>query len=213
MQYKISIIHPSRSRPQQAESTIKLWLENATDSSQIEYILSIDHDDKHLKTYKAIADKYGIKTHVALNKSAIEAINRAAKKSNGNLLVVVSDDFLCPAGWDNSLLAELEDNEDFIVKTQDGIQDWIITMPILDRKYYERFGYVYFPGYKHLFCDTEMTSVADILDRKITSDLFFEHQHYSTGKCKKDLINVRNDKTWKQGERLYNSRKSIKFRL
>jgi len=213
MQYNISIIHPSRNRPEQAEETIKLWLGNAKDSSQIEYILSIDHNDKDLKRYKAISDRNGTKTHIAMNKSAIEAINRAAKKSQGNLIIVVSDDFKSEEAWDEKLLKELEGKEDFIVKTQDGIQEWIITLPILDRKYYERFGYVYFPGYSHLWSDTEMTSVADLTGRKITSQLFFEHEHYSTGKSKKDAINAKNDSTWHQGKKLYNNRKKINFGL
>lgn len=209
MQY--SIIHPSRSRPEQAEATIKLWLENAKDKSNIEYLLSVDHNDKDLKRYKAVAERNGIKTHIAMNLSAIEAINRAARKAQGNIFIVVSDDFLCEEGWDEKLIKELEGKEDFIVKTQDGIQDWIITLPILDRKYYERFGYVYYPGYQHLFCDTEMTAVADLTGRKITSQLLFEHQHYSTGKTKKDAINAKNDATWGQGKKLYNNRKKINF--
>lgn len=213
MPYNITIIHPSRSRPEQAEATIKLWLDNAKDKSQIEYLLSVDHNDKDLKQYKAIAERNGIKTHVALNKSAIEAINRAAKKATGNLLIVVSDDFLSEKHWDEKLLKELECKEDFIVKTQDGIQEWIITLPILDKKYYDRFGYIYFPGYFHLWSDTEMSSVADITGRKITSQLLFEHAHYSTGKSKKDAINIKNDSSWNQGKKLYNQRKAINFGL
>lgn len=211
MQY--SIIHPSRSRPEQAEAAIKLWLNSAKDKTQIEYILSVDHNDGHLRRYKAIAARNGVKLNIAQNKSAIEAINRAARKSEGNILIVVSDDFKCEEGWDENLLKELEDKEDFIVKTQDGIQEWIITLPILDRKYYERFGYVYFPGYQHLFCDTEMTSVADLTGRKIISQLLFEHAHYTTGKSQKDAINNKNNATWNQGKKLYNNRKKINFGL
>ncbi len=213
MQYNISIIHPSRSRPVQAEQTIKLWLDNARDKSTTEYILSVDIDDRCLKRYKELSSKYGTRTHVAKNKSAIEAINRATRRSHGNIIIVVSDDFLCEKDWDFKLLKELEGKEDFIVKTRDGIQEWIITLPILDRTYYNRFGYVYFPEYKHLFCDTEMTSVADLTGRKIVSELFFEHAHYSIGKNDKDAINIKNDLTWNQGKKLYNMRKAINFGL
>lgn len=213
MQYNFTIIHPSRNRPEQAEKTIKLWLGNAKDQSKIQYILSVDHNDKYLSRYRSISEMYCVKLHIAVNKSAIQAINRAAKKSEGNIIIVVSDDFISEKDWDEKLIKELEGKEDFIVKTQDGIQDWIITLPLMDRKYYDRFGYVYFPGYQHLFCDTEMTAVADLTGRKITSQLFFEHQHYSTGKSKKDAINAKNDATWNQGKKLYNQRKSINFGL
>lgn len=211
MQY--SLIHPSRNRPEQAEETIKNWLNNAKDKSSIQYILSVDIDDKYLKRYKALSNKYGTNIHVAKNNSAIEAINRGARRSKGNVIIVVSDDFNCEINWDEKLSNELEGKEDFIVKTQDGLQEWIITLPIMDRKYYERFGYVYFPKYKHLFCDTEMTSVADLTGRKITSQILFEHRHYSTGKSQKDAINAKNDATWNQGKKLYSQRKAINFGL
>lgn len=211
MQYSITIIHPSRSRPEQAEATIKLWLGNAKDKSQIEYLLSVDHNDKDLKRYKAIAERNGIKTHIALNKSAIEAINRAARKAQGNLLIVVSDDFLAEKDWDEKLLKELEGKEDYIVKTVDCIQPTLITLPIMDRKYYERFDYIYEKGYLHMFCDEEMTTVGHMLGKVINSDLVFEHIHYSTGKFKKDEISVKNDKSWNQGKKHFNERLKTNF--
>lgn len=211
--YKISIIHPSRSRVSEAEKTIKHWLNNAKDKSQIEYILSIDKDDSSFKRYKTLSEELGINTHIAMNKSAIEAINRAARKCNGNLIIVVSDDFECFENWDESLLKELEGKEDFIVKTQDGIQEWIITLPILDKKYYARFGYVYQPDFTHLWVDAELFCVGWMLDKIIMSHLVFPHNHYSTGKTKKDLINIKNDKTWAQGEKLFYKRKKNNFGL
>lgn len=210
---QFSLIHPSRQRAEIAKKTIELWLGNADHPKDIQYILSVDHNDPQLKQYKRISQELGVKLHIAMNKSAIEAINRATRKSTGNIIIVVSDDFSSPKHWDTDLLKELDGKEDFIVKTQDGIQEWIITLPILDRKYYDRFGYVYYPKYEHLFCDTEMTSVADLTGRKITSQLLFEHRHYSTGKSMIDAINIKNNKTWRQGEKLYNQRKAINFGL
>lgn len=213
MQFKITILHPSRNRPRQADKTIKEWLRNAKDQSQIEYILSVDKDDKDLPAYKQLAIHNGTYCAVNKNKSAIEAINRSAEVSTSNIIIVVSDDFGCFPNWDEALLKEVEGKEDFILKTQDGIQDWIITLPIMDRVYYNRFGYIYNPEYRHLWSDTEMTKVGDILGKTIKSDLFFEHRHYTVGKSRKDLINVKNDKSWNQGKELYNERSRINFGL
>jgi hypothetical protein len=211
--FKISLIHPSRNRPKQAEATINKWLSSAYDKTQIEYILSVDKNDNDLSRYREIGKQNGTYVLTSRNKSAIEAINNAAKVSTSNLIVVVSDDFDCPEHWDEKLLKEVEGKEDFYLKTKDGIQDFIITMPVLDRKCYERFGYVYFEGYSHLFCDTEMAAVGHMTGRTIYSDLFFEHCHYSVKKSKKDAINLKNDKTWGQGKRLFYKRKSINFGL
>lgn len=147
------------------------------------------------------------------NRSAIDAINNAAKIVDGDIIMVVSDDTDCFINWDVQLVGILYDKTDFILKTQDGIQPWIITMPIMDRAYYNRFGYIYYPGYKHLFCDTELTCVADITGRKLTSNLLFPHNHYSIGKSVKDEISVRADATNAEGEKLFIERYKRNFDL
>lgn len=211
MQYNISIVHPSRARVKQATQTIENWLGKADNPDQIEYMLSVDFNDPSLRAYERLSEQKSIKIHVANNKSAIEAINRATRKTKGNLIIVVSDDFLCEKGWDTKLLKELNSKEDFIVKTRDGIQPTLITLPIMDRKYYDRFGYVYEKGYNHLFSDQEMTAVGHMLGRVINSELFFEHIHYSTGKFEKDAISVKNDKSWSQGKKHFNTRLKTNF--
>lgn len=207
----ISLIHPSRSRPQQANATIRNWLAKSNDQSSIEYILSIDRSDPHLSRYKAIGIENGIYVATNNNKSAIEAINKAAKVSTANMIVVCSDDFDAPHHWDLKLLEALEGKEDYIVKTKDGIQPTLITLPILDRSYYNRFGYIYEPGYFHLFSDQEFTAVGHLLGKVVTLDLEFPHLHYSTGKSKKDSLNVKNDKTWGQGKKHFNNRLKTNF--
>ena len=213
---KISLIHPSRKRVSLALQTALKWLNKATNTStEIEYILSIDETDPELENYKKIFSMNfpNIKVLVNDNKTAIEAINNGAKVSTGDLLIVVSDDFDCPPNWDRLLWAYLHDKKDFVVKVDDKIQPFIITIPIMDREYYNRFGYIYYPGYQHMFCDSEMSSVAYMLDKGIKLDLVFPHNHYIVGGMQKDEINEKNDKTWKQGETLFHERKLINFDL
>lgn len=203
----ISIIHPSRSRCEMAMQTIRKWINSADYPQSLEYILSIDKTDPQYLEYTSMRLRLGVPIHIDLvngdNHSAIEAINRAANYVTNNIIVVVSDDFDCFQGWDTALYNALDGQEDYIVKTQDGTQDWIITLPIMDRAYYSRFEYIYHPDYKHMFVDTHMTHVADLLNRKIVSPLLFKHNHYTVGGMVKDAINEKNDATWEQGERLY----------
>lgn len=208
---KISIIHPSRQRPELALMTAKNWLEKLSNEGKRmlnwEYILSIDESDPDKEKYRLI-NCFGLepqfKVVVNDNNTAIEAINNAAKVTTGDLLIVVSDDFDCPQNWDTDLLNYLKGKSDFVVKTWDGLQPWIMTLPIMDRVYYERFGYIYNPGYKHMFCDTEMSHVADLLDKAIIVPMTFQHNHYSQpGGLKRDAITTKNDRTWAQGEKLY----------
>lgn len=196
------------------------WLFNADMPYDIEYIFSTDTDDTDKWTSRIdilpnfLLNSSRIK-HIEVlknnNKSAIEAINFAAKRCSGDLIIVCSDDFECPEHWNTLLLNELEGKSDFCAKTDDGLQPTLITMPIMDRVYYERYGYVYFEGYRHLFADQELTAVAMMTGKYIKLDLSFPHLHYSTGKSPKDEISVKNDLTWKQGEKLFNERLKTNF--
>lgn len=199
----VTLIHPSRSRVNKAVVAARYWLGNAGEA--VQYILSVDSDDPQLSWYTA--ELNAIKSIwptsyllISENRSAIDAINNAAKEAEGNVIVVMSDDFDCPSQWATSLLRCVEGRTDWIAKTNDGIQRWIITLPIMDRAYYDRFGYIYHPDYMHMFCDTHMTAVADLIGRKINLELRFPHNHYSVGKSDRDEINIRADKTWGQGE-------------
>lgn len=158
----------------------------------IEYLFSMDTDDDTMP--RGVA---GLRNP---NKTAIEAINVAARACKGDLIIVCSDDFSCEPHWDTLLLAELAGKSDFLVKTKDGIQKTLITMPVMDRTYYNRFGYIYEPSYLHLCCDVELTAVGLMLGRVIQSDLMFRHLHYSTGLTPMDEINVKNDATQAQGD-------------
>lgn len=200
---KISIIHPSRSRPKQALATMAKWRKNA--DNPMEYIFSLDLDDPFRKQYS------GARMLLNNNTSAIAAINFAAHYATGDLLIVVSDDFDCLPHWDTRLLEAIGDRTDFLVKTPDGIQKTLITLPIMDRKYYERFGYVYYPGYKHMFCDQEMTAVGMMMGKVINVDVLFEHLHHSVGKSRKDAINIKANRTWEQGKKLFHQRLKDNF--
>lgn len=199
---KVSIIHPSRNRAEIAIKVRQEWLDKA--DGGIEYIFSLDNDD-------ISQDKYNGNKLSSPNRSAIDAINNGVKQASGDLFIIVSDDFSCPDHWDTLLLEAFEGKSDYCVKTQDLLQPTLMTLPIMDRAYYNRFGYIYYPEYRHMFCDQEMTAVAHMLGRAITLGLVFPHNHYSTGKFKKDAISIRNNSTWIQGETLFNKRLKNNF--
>jgi len=192
------------------------WLHAAT-SKDFELIVSIDesdpYKDQYLNVYSKMTD-YDVKVIINRNRSAVDAINNAAKESTGEILIVVSDDTDAVRGWNEIIASACGTHKDFVLKLHDGTQDWIVTMPILDRKYYERFGYIYFPDYQHQFCDTEFTHVADITKRILwRNDIEIRHLHYSVIKEKRDELYTRNDNTWNQGKALYLKRAKTAFGL
>lgn len=217
----ISLLHPSRSRPKQAADAFKRWLTKASGQHKIEHILSIDYDDPHLEGYKG--QDYNHEWTLILagnNTNAVQATNKAAAASHGDILIMLSDDFECQQNWDKLIVDAYVHNlsstspDGYVLKTFDGLQKWIVTLAIMDRAYYEMQGYFYYPEYKHMFCDTEMTHKAELEGRLIVrNDLIFPHNHYSQGKTKKDETNRRADDTWNQGEALYLRRVRENFGL
>lgn len=193
----ISIIHPSRGRPEKALSTWQSWFTNKF-YTETDWILSLDEDDS--APYNSYFDTTPIRIVRNRNRSAVDAINNAAKLAKFDIMMVVSDDTECGyAFWDRKIELEVDGKTDWILKTQDGIQDWIITMPVMDREYYERTGYIYDPDFLHMFCDTWLTVQADISGRKITSNLKFPHLNGSI----QDDLRKRCDATWDQGEKTF----------
>lgn len=225
----ISIICPSRKRLDRNFETCKQWVERSgVDKMEIDLNISVDSDDPTLDDYKHMYSQvfYGVYSRfennynlvpprlvINSNRSAVDAINNAANVCEGDIIIVVSDDFEAPENWASKLLEQTKGKTDWIAKTHDGIQKWIITLPIMDRAYYNRFGYIYHPDYLHMFCDTEITCVADLTGRKINLDIPFTHNHYSTGRSVKDEVSIKADATWNQGESLFLERAKRNFDL
>lgn len=203
---KISMLHPSRGRVVKSYCNSIHWL-GKTSGADVELIVSIDDDDpergEYLREYSQINPMI---CHVISNpnRSAVDAINRAARVCTGEIMIVVSDDTDCPNEWPRLILDAVQGREDYVLRVDDGIQKWLITAPIIDRKYYDRFGYVYHPDYRHIFVDTEFTHVADILGRTIRADhINFQHRHPCKGLGQMDDIYRRSDATFQQGKEVY----------
>lgn len=213
---KISLLHPSRSRPQQALETMVHWLQNIEYPQTWEYILSVDSNDPKIDEYHALGMK-GLQNVCMIvndNQNLVQAANKAAAKvSISDILILISDDFKCFKGWNKSIVSALE-GKSGVLKTFDGVQRYIVTLPILTKDYYDQQGYIYYPKYTHMFCDLDQTHKSDLQKKLIIrNDIVFSHNHYSKGGHPKDAVNIKADKTWNQGERVYLQRCRERFGL
>jgi hypothetical protein len=208
----ISILHPSRGRSERSAQTLQKWIDRAKHPDEIQIIISVDTDDPQSCDYLSFANSINAEFTMSKNRSAVDAINKAARIAKGDIFIVVSDDTDCPEHWDRKILDVVEGKTDWLLKCPDGgTQDWIVTMPIMDRVFYNRFGYVYYPQYLHMFCDTELTAVGDLTGRIIKANIVFEHLNPVTGKTQADALNERANGTWDQGKQLFLSRSRINF--
>lgn len=212
---KISILHPSRSRPDQAFLAMCQFTDSLSETIEYEYILSLDTDDAapYEKEFSCFpAPRYRVIRND--NSNCVQASNSAAKEATGDILVLISDDFSAFHGWDLKVVEALK-GKSGLLKTYDGTQKYIVTLPIMTRDYYESQGHIYYPEFGHMFCDTDQTHKADLQGKLIIrNDIHFHHWHYSTSDgFKKDEVNNKADKTWESGEETYLRRCREKFGL
>lgn len=208
---KITLIHPSRSRPEKALQTSTEWLEKA--GVECEYILSLDEDDPKVDEY--FENIKGSKI-LSNNTCVVEATNKAAKVSKGDILLYLSDDFRCFDNWGVSVMREFEqESRPLLLKVDDCLQQFsvpVLTIPIMNRALYEKLGYFWHPEYKSMFVDEDLYWTAHKLGAmKMCPHLKFEHAHVSVGKAQDDETYRRSSANWEQGKGVYHRRKAQGF--
>jgi hypothetical protein len=130
------------------------------------------------KKYKNLEVNYGN------NKSKIEAVNADINNNtNFDVLLLASDDMVPQLkGYDNIIREKMQahyPDTDGVLWFNDGYQAHKLnTLCILGKKYYLRFGYIYHPAYKSLWCDNEFMEVANILGKQQYFDqIIIKHMH------------------------------------
>jgi hypothetical protein len=165
------------------------------------------------------AKNAGVPTVSSSMKNCVGAWNVAAAylAPNVDQIIAVSDDFIPPWHWDVALDAVLAENRftrKAVLHVHDGGDGTLCTLPIVGVERYQRFGYLYFPGYESMFCDTELTARA-VLDECLIDarHLLFEHMHPVNGKRPADSIDQKHasQERWDRGKKLFNDRLSKGF--
>lgn len=175
----ISLIHATRGRPEQAFEAKKAWLERASGRHRIEYILSLDSDDP---TGGWVGDVGEAKIVAGISRGCVDAYNRGFKASSGKIIVQVHDDLVPSQNWDELIinkLGNLDEAKVLKVGGADGInpdKPWLIWEAIGTRKFFERLGGMYHPGYVSVFCDDDLSLFAKKLGCVVeASEIKFDH--------------------------------------
>ena len=178
---RILIKFPTRSRHSKSIELINKYISFASHPEHIQIIVSVDSDDhpeKYIFTDPCITVKVGPPN------GKINAINRdIPDHSTFDILLVASDDMIpIVKGYDDIIRMKMYENfpdGDGVVWFNDGFcKNNVNTLVICGSKYYQRFGYIYYPGYKSLWCDNEFTDVANRLKKQVYVDIvIIKHEH------------------------------------
>jgi hypothetical protein len=200
----ILIKFPSRGRPDKLRSTFLKYVQFAEDISKISFLISLDEDDvTTTRTQQIILKKIHPDTQIFVGKSCgkIGAINRDMDLApHYDILLLASDDMIpYVKGYDRIIrekMIQYYPDTDGVVWFNDGYQkDRLNTLCIMGKKYYERFGYIYHPSYKSLWCDNEFTDVATKLGKQVYfQEIIIKHEHPLWTKEPPDTVLIENDK-------------------
>lgn len=206
---KLLIKIPTRSR---ATEFLKLYKTYKALCTHPDTFFSITIDDDDYEINKEIYDQVP-EIVKGFSRSKIHAINRDIPIGWDVILLAADDMFPLLHGFDQAIIDRMTEafpDTDGALWFNDGhTTDRLNTLPIIGRKYYDRFGYIYHPYYYSLFCDNEFTDVAKKLNKiKYFPEIIIRHEHPDWGgKVPSDALYERNNKFWAADQRTYNVRK------
>lgn len=190
---------------------VDLWRKTASGKYPIEVVIAVDGNSHGcLEAAKGVPDAVVVvQSEEPFN--CVRGWNAAAAKTTGKVIIAVADDFKPCQDWDEKLFTLKSGwvDEDWVAHTEDGYVHDICVLSILTRKRYERFGYLFYPKYESMFCDTEFTQVAYREGRVINAKhILMEHMHPDCNKRPRDNFDTAHASSsrWQRGEMLFNLR-------
>lgn len=228
---KILVKFPSRSRPDRFFRSLDSLYQLCYAPEKMYVLVSADVDDGTMMNsyvYTKIVSEYkNIKVVYGKSESKIHAVNRDINNladfwpeaADWDIIVVVSDDMhMILNGWDEVIRMEMMANFPhgdgylhFMEKDTKGVLN---VMEINHRTFYERFGFIYHPSYKSLWCDNEKTELAKMMRRYKYIDMqIFVHENPAYGYIERDELFDRQQEFWGEDEANFLARKAINFEV
>jgi hypothetical protein len=122
--------------------------------------------------------------------------------------------------WDEVIRMEMKSNfphgDGYLHFCEKDTKTALNVMEIMDRTYYERFGFIYHPSYKSLWCDNEKTELAKMLRRYKYIDMeIFVHENPAYGHSfhHRDELFDKQQSLWGVDEANFLARKAIRFEI
>jgi hypothetical protein len=190
----ISLLLPTRERPQLARRFLQSVAEQSAYPQGVEIILYADEDDvaSHGIDYPGLV----IRRLIGPRQSMGSYNSDCLAASIGGIVVLVNDDMVIRThGWDEKLrqLDESVDDKIYLAYGNDMFKKGnLCTFPILSRRTCEVLQEPYHHAYRGAFIDYHLMDIFKRLEHVgyprifYMKDVVFEHLHYRTGKAEKD---------------------------
>lgn len=190
---KISILMPTRGRPDQFTRAWRSAVRQAAQYWRLELCLYIDEDDAaSIPAQRALAEEFPdqIKAFIGPRIVLSECWNKAYSIATGEVLMHAGDDIIFQTpGWDNCVRSAFAKHPDKIVFAygDDGYSpDTFGTHGFIHRNWAKTVGYFVPPYFSSDFNDTWLNEVARQIRRHYHIPIMTEHIHPVTGKVELD---------------------------
>ena len=214
---RVHAVLPSRERPAALiERVRQLRTRSADPKTTIEVVLNSD-DTKSLSgpvMYELNACRATVT--VASPRNKVAAFN-SFRCRDWDVVVGMSDDMEPASEWDVAIDIAMRNRFPCTfgaLHFDDGLMgEQLCTVPVLGRRLYNYFGFIYDPAYKSLFCDQEQTELLRKMGRiSYVPQLLFRHQHHTNG-APNDALYQRNDAMGGDDREVFNARQASGFFL
>lgn len=220
---ELLIKFPTRGRPEKFFPVLDLYYTYLSGKISYQFVITCDKDDdsmncssviERLKKYENLFFYFGD------SKTKIEACN-ADLQNHGDfeVLLLASDDMIPRVvGYDAYILEDMRryfpDSDGLLHYDEGHAKTRVATLPVIGKKFYDRFGYIYHPAYISFYCDNEMTEVAKILDVYVYIEhLLIEHVHPDYFPIEEDELYKRNNVFVGRDQGVFFARKERNFDL
>jgi len=222
---KILFKLPSRGRKDRFFQALDSIVNNLQDTENYHIAATLDTDDEIMNNedvFYKLAEYKNLSVQWGASKNKIDAVNRSIPDISWDVIVICSDDiFFNIYGFDTMIRQEMQghfpEGDGYLHFNEKDSGVNLNVMTVCDRKYYERFNYIYHPEYLSLFADNEQFEVAKMLKRYVYipySIMVHKNPAYSEyGMERDELFNQQQEIGWTIDQETFNRRKAKNFDL
>jgi glycosyltransferase involved in cell wall biosynthesis len=188
----ISILSPTRKRPQNITRLVDSIVNTVSNISDVELLVYIDDDDEEsIPALQEAAERINVNAVQGNKLIGSQMYNELGKLAQGEIIMFAADDIVFGTkNWDLIVQAEFNKFEDKIlfVYGNDGFQNGRIgTHGFIHRHWVDIVGYVLPPQLASSYTDEWVTELAIRAGRNLyLPDLMVEHFHPANGKAPND---------------------------
>lgn len=211
--FKLLYKYPSRNRPSKFFEGLDTIINNTVDKDYFHIACTLDLDDismnnpeiiERIESYPNTSIQWG------LSKSKVDAINRDIPDYPYDVLVVMSDDMRFNLyGFDQCIRIDMNahfPNFDGLLHYPDqDAKEWLATMYVAGKNFYKIFNHIYDPGFKSLWCDNLVQTVAQHMNKyKYCGYQINIHLNPAYGHGEKDAMFLEQQGHWGHDEEYFN---------